>query len=346
MWCKHDRVKSSIYCRFGNDGMKALTRPEPSLNELAALITIIEHRSLRRASEATGISRVALNQLVLRLEETLGAQLFERSRQSITLTEHGARLVANIKPLLKDLAANLRGLLETPVNAATQLRIATDNDTANLLMQGVIQNYLSHDPARRVYLSSYNEGFDPVPVDVDAIIGIGMRRPEGMTAVELEVHLRYAAVASPSYMLGQIASTDPYSLNSHRCIGVLSPGGDLRPWRFNKLGKRISVETQPVLALPDDDLALQAAVDGLGVAYILQAHAQNYLDEKRLILPFPGWNFPAPNMTVFCNTEPADPSPLAEFIKVLKKVTRKNVSGHRSSLQPRADKLHLTPDER
>ncbi|TLU71145.1 LysR family transcriptional regulator [Lichenicoccus roseus] len=326
--------------------MKALMRPEPSLNELAALITIIEHRSLRRASEATGISRVALNQLVLRLEDTLGAQLFKRSRQSITLTEPGARLVANIQPLLQDFAANLRGLLETPVNAATQLRIATDKDTASLLMRGVIQKYLAHDPDRRVQLISYNEGSGPVPVDVDAIIGIGMRRPEGMTAVELGAHLRYAAVASPSYMVGQTTSTDPYSLNSHRCIGVLLPNGDSRPWRFNKLGKRISVEIQPVLALPDDDFALQAAVDGLGVAYILQAHAQNYLDEKRLILPFPGWNFPAPNMMMFCNAEPADPSPLSEFVKVLKKVTRKDVSGHRSSVQPTADKLHLTPDER
>ena len=68
-----------------------------SLKQLRYYLTAAKHKSLRQAAKELGISQPSLSAQLKSLEETLGIDLFERSRGGITLTPLGRQLIAETK---------------------------------------------------------------------------------------------------------------------------------------------------------------------------------------------------------------------------------------------------------
>src|SRR5690349_18193596 len=100
---------------------------EPDLNALAVFALVAEERSFRAAADRLGVTRSAVSQTIQRLEQTLGIALVQRTTRSVSLTEAGERLHAEIAPALADMRAALgntealqgqpRGLLRLAVSS-------------------------------------------------------------------------------------------------------------------------------------------------------------------------------------------------------------------------------------
>ena len=76
---------------------------QPDLNALAVFALVAEERSFRAAADRLGVTRSAVSQTVRRLEESLGVALVRRTTRSVSLTEAGERLYAEVAPAISDI---------------------------------------------------------------------------------------------------------------------------------------------------------------------------------------------------------------------------------------------------
>jgi len=90
---------------------------KPSIKQLEYFVTIARSSNFRKAAAKLGISQPTLTSQVVTLEETLGVQLFERSRAGTLLSPEGRELL----PLARDILDRYEFLLESARNSNREL---------------------------------------------------------------------------------------------------------------------------------------------------------------------------------------------------------------------------------
>ncbi|MER5173425.1 MULTISPECIES: LysR substrate-binding domain-containing protein [Thioclava] len=82
-----------------------------TLRELQYLVELARLRNFRRAAEVCNVSQPTLSTQLRKLEESLGVQLVERSKQQVLLTPVGEEIVARAQKML-DEARDIRAIAE------------------------------------------------------------------------------------------------------------------------------------------------------------------------------------------------------------------------------------------
>ncbi len=255
----------------------------PSLNEFANFAAVAEHRSFRKAADAVGVSRSALSHALLGLEQNLGVRLLNRTTRSVSLTEAGAHLLAGIRPVLQDLDTALDELAKARGAPAGTLRINANKSAVRLLLREVVPRFLSQYPNVELDLVSDGWLVDIVSTGFDAGVRLAEDVPRDMTAVRFGGDVRFVTVASPAYLSHHTAPATPDDLRLHRCIRHRLPSGKRYRWEFSKHGEEMIVDVPGALTLDDNDLMAGAAANGLGIAYVPESVAQNWLQSGRLV---------------------------------------------------------------
>ena len=290
----------------------------PTLNELAAFSAVAEHRGFRKAADAIGVSRSALSHALLGLEQNLGVRLLNRTTRSVSLTEAGARLLAGIGPVLHDLDTALDALAEARGAPAGTLRINANKSAARRLLRAVVPRFLSSYPDVELDLVSDGRLVDIVATGFDAGVRLAEDVPEDMVAVRFGGDVRFVAVASPAYLLGRTAPATPDDLRRHRCIRHRLPSGKRYRWEFSRRGEEIIVDVPGALTLDDNELMVEAAADGLGVAYVPEPFARTRLQSGELVAVLADWCPPIPGLALYYPGNRHMPSALRAFIDLLK----------------------------
>jgi len=294
----------------------------PSLNDLTAFAAIAGHRSFRKAADALGVSRSALSHAMLGLEQNLGVRLLNRTTRSVSPTEAGVRLLAHLGPMLQDLDAALDMLANVRGTPSGTLRISANKSAARLLLREVVPRFLARNPDVDLDLVSEGRLVDIVAEGFDAGVRLAESVPQDMVAVRLGGDVRFVAVASSSYLDGRSAPANPHDLQQHRCIRQRLPSGKRYRWEFARHGQEITVDVPGVLTLDDSELMVEAATDGLGIAYVPESFATQMLSSGRLVMVLQDWCPPLPGLVLYYPGNRHVPSTLRAFIDVLKEANR------------------------
>lgn len=290
----------------------------PTFNELAAFAAVAEHRSFRKAADAIGVSRSALSHALLGLEQNLGVRLLNRTTRSVSLTEAGGHLLAGIRPVLQNLDTALDRLAKARGAPAGTLRINANKSAARQLLREVVPRFLSRYPNVELDLVSDGRLVDIVATGFDAGVRLAEDVPQDMIAVRFGGDVRFVAVASPAYLARRTIPSTPDDLRLHRCIRHRLPSGKRYRWEFSKHGEEMIVDVPGALTLDDNDLMVHAAADGLGIAYVPEAFAQNWLESGGLALVLADWCPRIPGLALYYPGNRHMPSVLRAFIDVLK----------------------------
>jgi DNA-binding transcriptional LysR family regulator len=132
---------------------------------------------------------------------------------------------------------------------------------------------------------------DIVAKGFDAGIGPHDRVPADMIAVRVMGPMKIAVVGAPSYFARRRRPRTPDELARHSCIQYRrAADGDVLVWPFerNRKSPRISVDGR--VMVNETDLAIRAAVDGLGIAYTLEALAEPFLRSGQLVRVLEDWS--------------------------------------------------------
>uniref|UniRef100_UPI0025E57680 LysR family transcriptional regulator n=1 Tax=uncultured Caulobacter sp. TaxID=158749 RepID=UPI0025E57680 len=254
----------------------------PSLNDLAAFVSVATHRSFRRAADELGAAPSTLSHAMRALEERMGVRLLNRTTRSVSPTEAGFQLLESLQPALLALDGALDSVAPFRGQVAGVVRINAPRVGAAILVRDVLPVMAQRHPEVTVDLVVQGQLIDIVQAGFDAGVRLAGSVPRDMIAVPIGAPLRFVCVASPAYLERAGTPTTPDDLTRHHCIGHRLPSGRLYRWEFERAGQAMSLNVAGPVALDDEELMVDAAVRGLGVAYVIEAAAQTALAAGQL----------------------------------------------------------------
>lgn len=257
--------------------------------ELNALVAIAERKSFRAAAIELDISPSALSHAIAVLEKRLGVRLFNRTTRSVSLSEAGERFVARVQPALKELAfafETINDFRDTPTGT---LRINTTEPFAQQIFTPVVVEFLARYPDMNVELACDSHFVDIVKQGFDA----GIRNLDSvaadMVAIPLTAPQQVVIVASPSLIKKAGRPKHPGDLLERPCVVLRRLNGGRYHWEFTRSGKSLELDVKGRLALDSLPLVIEAALRGLGFAYVNEHDVAGLLAKKKLVRVLDGW---------------------------------------------------------
>ena len=288
------------------------------LAELAAFDAVARHKSFRRASEERGVTASAMSHAVSNLEARIGVRLLNRTTRSVSLTDAGGRLQAQLSPAFQDIATALDGLnafRDTPFGT---VRINVPNSIAPFVLGRVIGPLIRDNPNLQIEVIATDRIVDIVEEGFDAGIRLGESLRDGMVAVKIKPRLRLIVVGAPSYFAERPIPQTPHDLANHVCIQNLYPSGERYPWDFRRGDDTIEFHPKGPIALDDHELMVGAAAAGVALAYVWEKRAEREITEGRLIRCLDDWCAPEDWLRLYYPNRRNIPATLRALIELLK----------------------------
>ena len=295
---------------------------KPELGEMNAFLTVAERRSFAKAAVQLGISRSRLSETIRALEDKLGVRLLNRTTRSVAPTAVGERLLARLRPLLDDFDTALDSINAFRDKPAGRLRLTVLPPAANLMLAPLLSRFLAQYPAIDLEISVDQALTDIVAGRFDAGIRPGERVERDMIAVRIGEEMRGVLVAAPDYLARHPRPTSPRDLEMHNCIRFRFPSGVIAPWHFEKKGKQVEVAVEGRLTVNDEELAIRAAVDGVGVLYTALGYAALEINAGRLVPLLEDWRPRSAAIFLYYPSRRQIPLPLQAFIEFLRENLR------------------------
>lgn len=299
------------------------------LSELTAFIAIAEQQSFTLAARSLGLSASALSHAMRGLEARLDVRLFNRTTRSVALTEAGEKLYRRVAPAVADLedAVNEIGLARNQPSG--QIRISASESAARPLVRHVLPAFLASYPEIHVEFVVDTRLVDIVADGFDAGIRVLDDVPRDMIAVRFGQDMRFAAVASPAYLADHPAPQAPHDLRNHRCIRFRFDSGALYKWDLEYRGKSASVDVDGPMTLGNINLMVEAALAGIGMAWVPLEAVAEPLAAGSLIHLLPEWG---PTFPGLCLYYPANRHPPIAF-RLFAQAVRAWADPHAARLQ-------------
>ena len=296
----------------------------PELAEMHAFVTVAEQCSFATAAVQLGVSRSRLSETIRELEGRLGVRLLNRTTRSVAPTMAGERLLAQIRPLLSDFDAVLNSINAFRDTPAGLLRLTVPPPVASFMLAPLISRFLRQYPAIDLEVSVDGALTDIVAGRFDAGMRAGDRVERDMIALRVGEKMQSVVVAAPDYLARQKRPKTPRDLASHECIRYRFPSGTIVPWQFEKNGRHVEVTAQGRLTLNDPELAVKAAVDGVGMLYMARGYASHEIESGLLVPVLEDWQTPPAAIFLYYPGRRQVPAPLQAFIEFL----RENLPAH------------------
>jgi DNA-binding transcriptional LysR family regulator len=259
--------------------------------QLRAFVAVADALNFSRAAAKLGVSASALSQMVRGLEERVGVRLLHRNTRSVSLTEAGDRLYRRVRPAVHELGAAIGQASELRARPAGVVRIHCFRTAAQLFLRPLLRPFHDAYPDVVLDIALDDEVVDIVAGGYDAAIRIGEVIEQDMVATRLGPDLRQIAVASPDYLARRGAPQHPHDLASHCCIRWRWPGHETPyKWEFQEDGKWFEVAVAGPVITNLKDFGLQAAVDGLGIAFATELMIAPHVAAGRLVPLLERWS--------------------------------------------------------
>lgn len=172
------------------------------------------------------------------------------------------------------------------------MRINAPNSVAPFVFRSVIGPLIAKNPDLQLEIVATDRLVDVVEEGFDAGIRLGESLRNDMTAVKIRPRLRFAVVGSTSYFEHHPLPKTPDDLRHHVCIRNIYPSGKPYAWEFSRAGKIIEFEPTGSLSLDDHELMVEAALSGVGLAYVCEERARPYIHEGKLVECLASWSAP------------------------------------------------------
>ncbi|ROZ84508.1 LysR family transcriptional regulator [Pseudomonas neustonica] len=268
-----------------------------NLNDLLYFVTVAREGSFTRAASLMGVTQSALSQAVSGLEARLEIRLLTRTTRSVSLTAAGERLLNSIGHRIDEIDAELDELTALRDKPAGTVRITTGEHVLRTTLLPKLTPLLLEYPEIDIEFD-INYGFRDIVADrFDAGVRLGDTIDKDMIATPVGPQLRMAVAASPAYFATHPAPRQPSDLVNHNCINMrLQSAGGLYTWEFEHRGHPLDVRVDGQLIFNTSPAMVDAALAGVGIAFLPEDEFAPHLEEGRLLRvleaycpPFPGY---------------------------------------------------------
>jgi DNA-binding transcriptional LysR family regulator len=291
---------------------------ENDLSALSAFVVVAEERSFTRAGKRLGVSPSAMSHAMRGLEERVGVRLLSRTTRSVAPTDAGQDLLAQLRPALSEVHVALDRVAGLRKKAAGRVRLLVPRFAAGTVLAPKLGEFAHKYPEVVLDVTTNDSRMDIVAAGFDAGIHFGEYIERDMIAVRVSPDHRPAIVGSPGYFQSYAKPKSPRDLLRHRCINFRHGDAGLYRWEFEKGKKCLSVGVNGPLIVDDENLVRQAALDGVGLAFLSEERVVPYLESGALVRVLESWCQPYPGFFLYYPSRRQQPAALSALIETLR----------------------------
>ncbi|WP_377805400.1 LysR family transcriptional regulator [Azospirillum sp. A29] len=307
----------------------------PDFEGLAMFAKVVEERSFAGAARAMGVSVATVSRAVSRLEERLGARLFNRTSRRLALTDFGHSLAERATRLYDEAEAAENAVREMSSRPRGLIRFAVPMSFGLRWVAPLLPGFFRLYPEISIDLHLSDAVVDLVGDGFDAALRVAVLPDSSLVARRL-CGVAPVVLAAPSYLVRHGEPRHPRDLNGHHCLGyAYRRRQDI--WHFtNSAGEEESVIPSGPLRVTNADALLPMLLDGLAIAELPEFMAAEHLANGTLTAILTDWWLPKGGLyfiTPSARTRPAKVGVLADFLieRLSDPVWRRQIDGMKPS---------------
>lgn len=293
-----------------------------TIAELEAVAAVARHGGFRAAARELGVSSSGLSHAIAGLEDRLGLRLFNRTTRSVVLTAAGEQFVQEIAPALAAIEGAIENAGEHLAQPTGLLRLNMALGAARFVLEPLVIEYLRRYPDVQIEIATEDELVDVVGRGFDAGIRMDNLVPPDMIAVPIMSSVDQVIVASPKYLQHRHLPITPQDLLSHECIRARVASGRIYHWEFANADNHFALDVPGRLVLDDSGLILDAALQGMGFAYLPERTVARHLSAGRLMKVLENWMPSEPGLSLYYPGRRHVPRKLRAFIELVRERAR------------------------
>lgn len=292
------------------------------MRDLLAFLAVMQAGGFREAARIGNGSASQLSEAVKRLETQLGVRLLHRTTRSVSATEAGERLAERLTPALAEVQASLDVVNHFRDSPAGTLRLNVPANVARTVLPPILTPFLKRYPEIRLEVIVEDSFVDLLAAGCDAGIRYDERLAQDMIAVPIGPRTqRLVTAAAPAYLAAHGRPEHPRDLLQHACMRGQFSGGAIPVWEFERDGEVVRIDPQGPLQVRQGaafDLAVQAAIDGLGIILLFEDWLRPHFESGALVPVLEPWwqSFSGPFL--YYSGRRYLPSPLRAFVDFIR----------------------------
>ncbi|SAL45459.1 LysR family transcriptional regulator [Caballeronia terrestris] len=261
------------------------------LPDMAVFARVVDAGNFSVAARQLGSTPSTVSRQIKRLEDALATRLLERSTRKVRVTESGQQVYR----YCRDMAAAASGAVDAAgrVVGRPQGRVAVSAPSAyaKSVIHPLVPAFLAAYPEVDIQLRFDDHDIDPLDTDLDLVIRVTERPPQGLAARPLG-RVRWALCASGAYLHERGTPTHPRELTAHDCIWLGETADDNR-WQFRRGSETASVAVRGRYVANHAGARLEAAQAGLGIASLPEFAALDALAAGAVTRVLDDWSLEA-----------------------------------------------------
>jgi LysR family transcriptional regulator for bpeEF and oprC len=273
-----------------------------NMRAASIFVVVADTGGFAHAAQTLGISASGASKAVARLEQRLGLRLLHRTTRSLSLTDEGKTYHARCKQLLEQLEQTEAELAQRSREARGRVRVQLPRGLGRRIILPQIPELLAHNPLISVDAFLDGRVLELAEEGLDVALRFGRPRDARLIARRL-CRVNYVLCAAPAYLdaFGR-PSTISDLAGRPSLVYVRPETGKARPWIFGKGTDSTDASGDALLAVNDIYALLEAAVNGVGIAYLPDFMAAADLEAGRLELVLPDKAHEGPSLYMMYRT--------------------------------------------
>jgi len=258
----------------------------PGLRSMRAFAAAGRLMSFSKAAEELGVTPAAISHQIKEIEDLLGVAVFVRTSRSMALTREGEILLTACSESLEMMSRAIKRLKR--LENKNQLKVSASPSFAAKWLVPRLDEFLAIAPGADVRIDVTNVTIDFEREDIDIAIRFGNGNYPGLDSILL-FHDSVFPVCSPSIITKENPLKTPRDLLKHKIIHLdwEGHGGTWPNWKMWMTAAGINdFDDKSGLHFAQTSFAVQAAIDGMGVALGDSSLVADDLEAGRLVKPF------------------------------------------------------------
>ncbi|MEG3087539.1 LysR substrate-binding domain-containing protein [Sphingomonas sp. PB4P5] len=247
----------------------------PPLTAIEAFVQVARLGSIKAASQELALSPPALSRRVQALERFIDKPLFERRHQALVLNMDGERLLAQIAPAIDALSDAVE--MMTSGTEVLRLRLGILPLYASQRLFPKLPELRAKHPELHLDIDTAGHGVARLGDGLDAVIALAREIDPGLYAKRLDRNSVYV-IGAKTLLQGANPVTRPEQLAGLTALVHREMPDTFTAWR-----KAAGLRDLEPLAIDHFDsgaLMLEAAAQGLGVAFMHESHFEDAHDDR------------------------------------------------------------------
>lgn len=287
------------------------------LDEIFAFMAVVDAGSFVSGGRAIGLTRSAAGKALARLESRLGVRLLNRTTRHLSLTDDGRVFHEHCQQVLAALDEAEASVGDRTGTPRGVLRITVPDAFGRLHVLPVLNKYLQTWPDVQVEVSFTDRVADIIEEGYDLAVRINVTSTDTRLVSRLVAQHRVFVCAAPSYLAARGEPQTLEELATHDCL-LFSSRARRQRWRLRpKGGSYVTVEGRSRLRLDSGEAIRDAAVAGLGIAFLPTFLVDEDLARGRLKALLPSCETEVVRIMAFYPSKRHLPAKVRRFIDLL-----------------------------